>query len=288
MTTVPETSARPAGAEPARVAAVMRRLIRDYIANQWSILIGAVICMVITAAASGTIPLLIKYTTRYIFVLKQPEMLWPITLAVIAIMTVRAASWFGQKTLIDTVGERVVAACHARHVRQSDGTRSGLAEHSAFGAVRLRLHLRHDADARCRRARRFRDGAGDDATRHLRRRDVLSGLAARPDLRAGAAGNRLGNGAHRRVAAPRCDPRHGADRRALDGADRGAGRTAHRQGVRPGALHLRTCPCAHRTSIEDIAESSPPPRRRGSVDRYLRRPRPLRDDLLRRLSDLAR
>jgi subfamily B ATP-binding cassette protein MsbA len=36
-------------------------------------------------------------------------MLWPITLAVVGVMSVRAVGWFGQKSLIDTVGERIVA-----------------------------------------------------------------------------------------------------------------------------------------------------------------------------------
>src|ERR1700754_1439442 len=90
-------------------SAVMRRLFRDYIAAQWGTLTVAIVCMAITAAASGAIPLLIKYTTLYLFEQKRADMLWPITLAVIVLMVVRAASWFGQKSLNDTVAERVIA-----------------------------------------------------------------------------------------------------------------------------------------------------------------------------------
>jgi subfamily B ATP-binding cassette protein MsbA len=67
--------------------------------------------MLVTATANATIPLLIKYTTRYLFQMKQADMLWPITIAVVAVLIVRAISTYGQKSLIDTVGERVVAAC---------------------------------------------------------------------------------------------------------------------------------------------------------------------------------
>jgi subfamily B ATP-binding cassette protein MsbA len=92
-----------------RTATIAARLFRDYIAGQWPVLIAAVLCMAVTAAATSYIPLLIKDTTDYLFDQKRTEMLWPITIGVLALMSVRAASWFGQKVLIDTIGERVIA-----------------------------------------------------------------------------------------------------------------------------------------------------------------------------------
>jgi subfamily B ATP-binding cassette protein MsbA len=94
---------------PAQDRAVLRRLVHDYVAGQWSIVIAAIACMLILAAANAAIPVLIKLTVKFLFVRKSAEMLWPITLAVIGVMSVRAVSWFGQKSLIDTVGERIVA-----------------------------------------------------------------------------------------------------------------------------------------------------------------------------------
>ena len=117
MTSSPPTPASPSaatadlGAGSASIAGIAGRLVRDYIARQWHAVTIAVICMLVTAAASATIPELIKYTTEFLFEQKRADMLWPITIAVVVIMGVRAASWFGQKSLIDTVGERVVAAC---------------------------------------------------------------------------------------------------------------------------------------------------------------------------------
>jgi subfamily B ATP-binding cassette protein MsbA len=87
----------------------MRRLFRDYVAGQWATLAIAIVCMAVTAAASGAIPILIKYTTQYLFEQKRADMLLPITFAVIALMVVRAASFFAQKSLNDTVAERVIA-----------------------------------------------------------------------------------------------------------------------------------------------------------------------------------
>jgi len=94
---------------PARTGAIVKRLFRDYVAGQWPVLAGAVACMAVTAAATSAIPLLIKLTTEYLFEAKRADMLLPITFGVLALMLVRAASWFGQKVLLDTVGERVIA-----------------------------------------------------------------------------------------------------------------------------------------------------------------------------------
>src|ERR1700760_866144 len=101
----------PQKAGTARILPLAGRIFRQYVARQWVYVVIAVVCMLVTAAASGTIPLLIKYTTQFLFEQKRADMLLPITFAVVGIMVVRAASWFGQKSLLDTVGERVVAAC---------------------------------------------------------------------------------------------------------------------------------------------------------------------------------
>ena len=107
MTTTPSTAP---GAPPVtRTSAIVARLFRDYIAGQRPVLALAIVCMAVTAAATSSIPLLIKYTTLYLFQQQRADMLWPITLGVLLLMCVRAASWFGQKVLIDTLGERVIA-----------------------------------------------------------------------------------------------------------------------------------------------------------------------------------
>ncbi len=94
---------------PTRTSEIVARLFRDYVAEQWPVLVAAIVCMAVTAAATSSIPLLIKFTTFYLFEKQRGDMLWPITLGVLALMCIRAASWFGQKVLIDTVGERVIA-----------------------------------------------------------------------------------------------------------------------------------------------------------------------------------
>ena len=94
--------------DPGSVSVIVR-LFRDYIRKQWPIFTAALVCMIVTSAASGAIPLIVNYTVKTLFIEKQANMLAVIPLLVIALMTVRAMSWYGQQTLIDTVGERVVA-----------------------------------------------------------------------------------------------------------------------------------------------------------------------------------
>src|SRR5258706_4347635 len=88
---------------------VIRRVFNDYIRTQWATFAAALGCMIITSAASGTIPLIVNQTVKALFIDKQASMLAVIPVLVVALMTVRAVSWYAQQTLIDTVGERVVA-----------------------------------------------------------------------------------------------------------------------------------------------------------------------------------
>jgi len=88
---------------------IIRRVFNDYIRTQWPTFVAALGCMLVTSAASGSIPLIVNQTVKTLFIDKQASMLTVIPILVVALMTVRAASWYAQQTLIDTVGERVVA-----------------------------------------------------------------------------------------------------------------------------------------------------------------------------------
>ena len=89
---------------------VIRRLFKDYVRPQWLTFGAALACMIVTSAASGSIPLVVNFIVKSLFIDKQTSMLTIIPLVVIALMSVRALSWYTQQTLIDTVGERVVAS----------------------------------------------------------------------------------------------------------------------------------------------------------------------------------
>ncbi|HEX4304121.1 MAG TPA: ABC transporter ATP-binding protein [Rhizomicrobium sp.] len=114
-TPIPSAAAAKPPAAPVRAAeprnfVVIQRLFRGYIAWQWPTFAAAIACMVVTSAASGAIPLVVKAIGDHLFLAKQPQMLATIPLIVIALMVVRAVSGYGQATLIDSVGERAITA----------------------------------------------------------------------------------------------------------------------------------------------------------------------------------
>ena len=89
--------------------AVIGRLIRDYVSQQWGLLVLAVFCMLLTSAMGGAIPWLVNSVTKQIFMRHMGELLLPLSLAAFGIMALRAASLFFGKMTIDSLGERAVA-----------------------------------------------------------------------------------------------------------------------------------------------------------------------------------
>jgi len=89
---------------------IIHRLVRDYMSHQWAWIAFAVVCMLVTAATTGGVALLIDPTVKYIFLQKNREMLMLIPLAAVGIVMLRALSAYGADSTINTVGERIVAA----------------------------------------------------------------------------------------------------------------------------------------------------------------------------------
>jgi subfamily B ATP-binding cassette protein MsbA len=89
---------------------IIRRLARDYLPSHRTRLLFGLICMLITSGMAGLIPLGLGPAMHLIFEKHRGDLLAPIALAAFAIMLVRAASFYGGKTLIDSIGERIVAA----------------------------------------------------------------------------------------------------------------------------------------------------------------------------------
>ena len=89
---------------------VIRRLFHDYVRTQLTMFVAAIACMLVTSGASGLIPLIVDYSIRHLFLEKRADMVAVIPLLLIVIMITRAVSWYGQQTLIDSIGERVIAS----------------------------------------------------------------------------------------------------------------------------------------------------------------------------------
>ena len=95
-------------------AAVVRRLLHDYVGRQWGLLAVAVLCMLATSAISGLVPLLLNLEVKLIFLRHQAEMLLPMSLAVVGVVICRAIALFFGRMWLDSLGEKTVAAAQAQ------------------------------------------------------------------------------------------------------------------------------------------------------------------------------
>ncbi|HVT26327.1 MAG TPA: ABC transporter ATP-binding protein [Rhizomicrobium sp.] len=101
---------------PARAAvpmgnlAIVRRLVGGYLKGQWGTLMVAVACMIVTAGMTAALSWLLDPAIKLIFLDKRADMLTLIPLAVLGVIVARALTTFVQQALVDTVGERAVAA----------------------------------------------------------------------------------------------------------------------------------------------------------------------------------
>ena len=91
--------------------AVIRRLARDYLPGHWGVLLLGVFSMLVTDAMSGLLPWGLGQATQLIFVDQRADLILVIAAAAFAIMLVRALSFFAGKALVDSLAERIVAAC---------------------------------------------------------------------------------------------------------------------------------------------------------------------------------
>ena len=98
---------------PGEVAttAVIRRLARDYLRGHWGALLLGVACMLVTDAMSGVLAWGLGQATQLIFVGHRADLLLLIAVSAFVVMLVRALSFFGGKALVDSLAERIVAAC---------------------------------------------------------------------------------------------------------------------------------------------------------------------------------
>ncbi|MBL6937833.1 MAG: ATP-binding cassette domain-containing protein [Alphaproteobacteria bacterium] len=94
--------------QDAQTSKIMARLLRDYVRPHWSTLAMAMLLMALTAGTTTALASLLDPITA-MFTRKDPHMLLLIPAAAFGILCLRAASMYGQQTMIDSLGERVVA-----------------------------------------------------------------------------------------------------------------------------------------------------------------------------------
>jgi len=91
--------------------AVLARLAWDYLGHRYLGLAAAVICMVATSSMSGALAWLLDPASRKIFLDRDSTMVAVagITLAIVAVVTIRSVASFGQQYILNSLAEQVVA-----------------------------------------------------------------------------------------------------------------------------------------------------------------------------------
>ena len=95
-------------------SALIRRLLRDYVRGHWSTLAVAMALMVFTAGTNTALAWLLDPAVKLLFVQKDAHMLLVIPAAAFGVLCLRAASMYGQQTMMESLGERVVASVQRR------------------------------------------------------------------------------------------------------------------------------------------------------------------------------
>jgi subfamily B ATP-binding cassette protein MsbA len=89
---------------------VIRRLLRDYVGNEWGLLVLAILCMVVASVAIWALPYLLNWEVKYIFQRHDATWLVPLSLGGFVLAVLRAVGMFLGRMWIDTVGEKSAAA----------------------------------------------------------------------------------------------------------------------------------------------------------------------------------
>jgi subfamily B ATP-binding cassette protein MsbA len=105
--------ALPSLAAPAKPRAgdwsAVRRLMRDYLSDQWFLLAIGIACMVVSAAMTGLLAGLLNPAIKRVFLLKHADQFIIVPLEYMAVIIVRAISSFGEQSLTNTIAERMSA-----------------------------------------------------------------------------------------------------------------------------------------------------------------------------------
>ena len=110
MSSAPSPAAVQSGPHTANTGAIIRRMLRDYVSRRWGLLALAILCMLLTSAISGLVPLMVNWEVKLIFLRRQAELLVPLSLGIAGVVMLRAVTLYFGRMLLDSLGEKTVAA----------------------------------------------------------------------------------------------------------------------------------------------------------------------------------
>jgi len=93
----------------APTGALVKRLLSGYVRRHLARIAIALVCMVVVAGCTAAFTQLIKPIIDEIFVARNAAMLWPISVAALAVFVAKGLATYGQTVLMSFVGQRIVA-----------------------------------------------------------------------------------------------------------------------------------------------------------------------------------
>jgi len=102
---------------------LMKRLIKTYVLRYWPRLAIAATFMLISAALTGGMAKLMEPVMDKVLSGKNPSLLWPLGLTVIAVFTIRGAVTYGHNVIMNSLGQRITSDANRdmfAHVIHSD------------------------------------------------------------------------------------------------------------------------------------------------------------------------
>ena len=88
---------------------LVRRLLRERLPGYFAPIVGALFCMAVIAAATAAIIWLMQPALDDVFIARDRELLYPISLAILALSVLIGGAFYVQAVLMAWVGERIVA-----------------------------------------------------------------------------------------------------------------------------------------------------------------------------------
>ena len=124
---------------PSRGWAAARRLIREHVGPQRARLAGIVVCMIIQAAGTTAMAKMMEPIVNAAFMHGNLGQLYIIAGVIVAVFTIRGWAAFGQATLLNYIGQSMIASLQNRLFHQIMGSDLAFFNRQSPGALSARL-----------------------------------------------------------------------------------------------------------------------------------------------------
>lgn len=126
---------------------LVKRLVGTYVLRYWRKMVFAMVLMMISAAMTGAMAKLMEPIIDKVFSDKDPAMLWPVALSVLAVFTIRGAANYGHTVMMATLGQEIMS--DAKRDMFAHLVHADLAYYQGLQSGQLVSHFISDASLMC-------------------------------------------------------------------------------------------------------------------------------------------